>query len=86
MIALWLIVDERTASAKGVRRDKVALSSGRKPHPATAPAGSNRSSHASVENDHSCHSSLRRDKVLVPRFIGSRLARIGWSGSSDRPF
>jgi len=31
-------------SALGVRRDKAALSSGRKPHPATAPAGSNRSS------------------------------------------
>ena len=28
-----------------VRRDKAALSSGCKPHPATAPAGSNRSSH-----------------------------------------
>src|ERR1700680_1975539 len=29
----------------GVRRAKAALSSGCKPHPATAPAGSNRSSH-----------------------------------------
>jgi hypothetical protein len=36
------------ASAKAasrVRREKAALSSGCKPHPATAPAGSNRSSH-----------------------------------------
>jgi len=30
-------------AAIGVRRDKAALSSGCKPHPATAPAGSNRS-------------------------------------------
>jgi hypothetical protein len=31
--------------AMGVRRDKAALSSGCKSHPATAPAGSNRSSY-----------------------------------------
>jgi hypothetical protein len=31
-------------SEDGVRRDKAALSSGCKSHPATAPAGSNRSS------------------------------------------
>ena len=36
-------------SAYGVRRDKAALSSGCKPHPATAPAGSNRSSHGGNE-------------------------------------
>ena len=36
-------------SAMGVRRDKAALSSGCKPHPATAPAGSNRSSHGGNE-------------------------------------
>src|SRR6266478_9981467 len=34
-------------SVVGVRRAKAALSSGCKPHPATAPAGSNRSSHVS---------------------------------------
>jgi hypothetical protein len=34
---------------KGVRREKAALSSGCKPHPATAPAGSNRSSHGGNE-------------------------------------
>jgi hypothetical protein len=33
----------------GVRRGKAALSSGCKPHPATAPAGSNRSSHGGNE-------------------------------------
>ena len=33
----------------GVRRDKAALSSGCEPHPATAPAGSNRSSHGGNE-------------------------------------
>ena len=36
-------------SAVGVRRDKAALSSGCEPHPATAPAGSNRSSHGGNE-------------------------------------
>jgi hypothetical protein len=33
----------------GVRRDKAALSSGCEPHPATAPAESNRSSHGGNE-------------------------------------
>ena len=36
-------------SGMGVRRDKAALSSGCKPHPATAPAGSNRNSHGGNE-------------------------------------
>jgi hypothetical protein len=36
-------------SALGVRRDKAALSSGCKSHPATAPAGSNRSSYGGNE-------------------------------------
>jgi hypothetical protein len=36
-------------SAIGVRREKAALSSGCKTHPATAPAGSNRSSHGGNE-------------------------------------
>src|ERR1700675_4046505 len=36
-------------SVPGVRRAKAALSSGCKPHPATAPAGSNRSSHGGNE-------------------------------------
>jgi hypothetical protein len=36
-------------TAVGVRRDKAALSSGCEPHPATAPAGSNRSSHGGNE-------------------------------------
>ncbi len=36
-------------SAYGVRREEAALSSGCKPHPATAPAGSNRSSHGGNE-------------------------------------
>ena len=39
----------RVKSAFGVRRAKTALSSGCKPHPATAPAGSNRSSHGGNE-------------------------------------
>ena len=40
---------KRSTSVFGVRRDKAALSSGCKPHPATAPAGSNRSSHGGNE-------------------------------------
>ena len=36
-------------SVVGVRREKAALSSGCKPHPANAPAGSNRSSHGGNE-------------------------------------
>jgi hypothetical protein len=36
-------------SEMGVRRDKAALSSGCKSHPATAPAGSNRSSYGGDE-------------------------------------
>jgi hypothetical protein len=40
---------ERVMSAIGVRREKAALSSGRESHPATAPAGSNRSSHGGNE-------------------------------------
>jgi hypothetical protein len=36
-------------AASGVRRDKAALSSGCKAHPATAPAGSNRSRHGGDE-------------------------------------
>ena len=39
----------RRTSTICVRRDKAALSSGCKPHPATAPAGSNRSSHGGDE-------------------------------------
>jgi len=36
-------------SAVHVRRDKAAFSSGCKPHPATAPAGSDRSRHGGDE-------------------------------------
>ena len=43
----WLWGDGMTAV--GVRRDKAALSSGCKSHPATAPAGSNRSSYGGNE-------------------------------------
>jgi hypothetical protein len=39
----------RPMSVMGVRRAKAALSSGCKPHPATAPAGSNRSSYGGNE-------------------------------------
>src|SRR5882724_565639 len=43
-IEVWLPM-----SGLGVRRAKAALSSGCKPHPANAPAGSNRSSHGGNE-------------------------------------
>ncbi len=39
----------RLMSELGVRRDKAALSSGCKAHPANAPAGSNRSSYGGNE-------------------------------------
>jgi hypothetical protein len=39
----------QSESGPGVRREKAALSSGCKSHPATAPAGSNRSSHGGNE-------------------------------------
>jgi len=42
-------VSRRLMTVPGVRRDKAALSSGCKPHPTTAPAGSNRSSHGGNE-------------------------------------
>src|SRR5258707_15246037 len=42
-------VNEWLMSVSGVRRAKAPLSSGCKPHPATAPAGSNRSSHGGNE-------------------------------------
>ena len=38
-----------SSSGIGVRREKAALSSGCKAHPATAPAGSNRSRHGGDE-------------------------------------
>ena len=41
----WHRSRQTPISDLGVRRDKAALSSGCKSHPATAPAGSNRSSH-----------------------------------------
>jgi hypothetical protein len=43
------IHDVRATSALPVRRGKAALSSGCKSHPATAPAGSNRSSYGGNE-------------------------------------
>ena len=39
----------RCLSVLDVRREKAALSSGYKPHPATVPAGSNRSRHGGDE-------------------------------------
>ena len=42
-------VNRGQMSVLGVRRGKAAFSSGCKPHPANAPAGSNRSSHGGDE-------------------------------------
>ena len=47
--ALRRVLNCALSSVVGVRRDKAALSSGCKSHPATAPAGSNRSSHGGNE-------------------------------------
>ena len=44
-----LAVSSKLISVVGVRRAEAALSSGCKPHPATVPAGSNRSSHGGNE-------------------------------------
>jgi Transglutaminase-like superfamily len=44
-----VVSGQSITTASGVRRDKAALSSGCKPHPATAPAGSNRSRHGGDE-------------------------------------
>src|SRR5712671_6629177 len=52
-------------SAFGVRRAKAALSSGCKSHPATAPAGSNRSSHVGAV--------MEVTKWLKPSIIVSRI-------------
>jgi len=49
MGSLRRYISTRSMSAPGVRRAKAALSSGCKPHPATAPAGSNRSSYGGDE-------------------------------------
>ena len=46
---VWNLFAALHESAVGVRREKAALSSGCKAHPATAPAGSNRSSHGGNE-------------------------------------
>ena len=45
----YLVEELLPTSEKGVRRGKAALSSGCEAHPATAPAGSNRSSHGGDE-------------------------------------
>jgi hypothetical protein len=44
-----IAIQKFVMSSKGVRREKAALSSGCKSHPATAPAGNNRSSHGGNE-------------------------------------
>ena len=44
-----IVAQSAAMSVSGVRRDKAALSSGCKSHPATAPAGSNRSSYGGDE-------------------------------------
>ena len=49
MKELGPILEQYGMSVCGVRREKAALSSGCKPHPANAPAGSNRSSHGGDE-------------------------------------
>src|SRR5262249_45207962 len=48
-IRYFEVVSAVQRSAPGVRRDKAALSSGCKSHPATTPAGSNRSSYGGDE-------------------------------------
>jgi len=59
-------------SAIGVRREKAALSGGCKSHPATAPAGSNRSSYGGNEvaeafglAGHDIHRPICREAMLL---------------------
>jgi hypothetical protein len=61
-------------SASGVRREKAALSSGRKPHPATAPAGSNRSSRGGTNWLKPSDTKGRGAKFASFRFPRSRIA------------
>jgi hypothetical protein len=49
MLMVGGLLEASRMSEMGVRRDKAALSSGCEPHPATAAAGSNRSSHGGNE-------------------------------------
>jgi hypothetical protein len=48
------LMSAQRMAASGVRRGKAALSCGCKSHPATAPAGSNRSSHGGNEVAEAC--------------------------------
>jgi len=72
----------------GVRRDKAALSSGCKSHPATAPAGSNRSSYGGMQvKDCDCWSILsqkylwsfwkRRNSLIISLIAGNLDAETG---------
>src|SRR5271169_3477798 len=60
-------------SAKGVRRGKAALSSGCKSHPATAPAGSNRSSHGGNEVAEASGRADIEGRALIERKAGGAL-------------
>jgi hypothetical protein len=62
-------------SALGVRRDKAALSSGCKSHPATAPAGSNRSSYGGDEIAEAFGCKLSLPRGFMP--VSARRAREG---------
>src|SRR5258708_37883834 len=80
-------------SVHGVRRAKAALSSGGKPHPATAPAGSNRSSHGGNEvaedtHDRSPGQPARHSAGLTPYSPNAKdnfefeLKICGWRGDA----
>ena len=68
-------------SASPVRRDKAALSSGCKPHPAAAPAGSNRSSHGGNEGN----VPGQMIKVKSRTKMGVAAVRILANGAADAP-
>ena len=59
----------------GVRRAKAALSSGCKPHPAIAPAGSNRSSDERSKRSHGGTLRHRQDSRYRPDIFASFIAR-----------
>src|ERR1019366_6751666 len=59
-------------TATGLRREKAALSSGCKAHPATAPAGSNRSSHGGNEMASGKHATNKWQRECAGRNASER--------------
>jgi len=73
-------------SVLGVRRAKAALSSGCKSHPATAPAGSNRSSHGGNEVAEA-FDYPKRDRIQRTQgVVVASVRRTGWIEGQPSPY